>query len=349
MSKPEQQRTALSRQFRPLRPFVFSLCTAIILASVAFGAGQPELDDFGPLPDFKLTERSGQPLGLGDLKGKVWIGSFIFTRCAGPCSLISANMARLQGKLPDSGGVKLVTFTVDPEFDTPPVLKAYADRFEAKPDRWLFLTGAPEPLYELLRSGFKVGVEQTQGSERRPGNEVTHSTKLVLVDSQGHLRGYYDGTSPESLDQLVRDTGRLEQTSSLPAINALLNSACAILLIAGYLAVRNRSLTLHKYCMLAALAVSAAFLSCYLYYHFVVRDGKPTPFSGTGMIRTAYFTILISHTILAVCVAPMAITSAYFGLRNRLTRHVRLARWTLPIWLYVSLTGVAVYWMLYRL
>lgn len=345
----KSQKIGFACQLHPLRTFVISLSIATILASAGCSSSQPSLDDFGPLPEFKLTERSDKPVGLEDLKGKIWIGSFIFTSCAGPCSQISANMARLQEKLQNRGGVKLVTFTVHPEFDTPAVLKVYANRFEANPDRWLFLTGPPEPLYELLRGGFKVGVEQTQGSERRPGNEVTHSTKLVLVDSQGHLRGYYDGTSPESLDQLVRDAGRLEQTSSLPAINAILNSTCALLLIAGYLAVRKRALILHKFCMLAALAVSAAFLSCYLYYHFVVRDGKPTPFLGTGMIRTTYFTILISHTILAVCVAPMAIASAYFGLRDRLARHVRLARWTLPIWLYVSLTGVAVYWMLYRL
>jgi uncharacterized membrane protein YozB (DUF420 family) len=135
----------------------------------------------------------------------------------------------------------------------------------------------------------------------------------------------------------------------LPAVNAVLNASSAVLLVAGYLAIRQRAVRLHKTCMLSALAVSAVFLGCYLYYHFVVREGFSTPFTGTGWIRFTYFAILLTHTILAVTVAPLALTTAYFGLRNRLLRHVKLARWTLPIWLYVSITGVVVYWMLYRM
>jgi putative membrane protein len=101
--------------------------------------------------------------------------------------------------------------------------------------------------------------------------------------------------------------------------------------------------------MLSALTVSAVFLSSYLYYHFVVKHGQPTSFTGTGPIRTIYLTILLTHTILAIAAAPLALTTAYFGLRNKLLRHMKLARWTLPIWLYVSITGVVVYWMLYRM
>ncbi|CAN5341969.1 hypothetical protein BH10PLA2_BH10PLA2_27050 [soil metagenome] len=134
----------------------------------------------------------------------------------------------------------------------------------------------------------------------------------------------------------------------LPGVNAILNATSALLLIAGYVAIRRRAVTLHKTCMLSAVAVSAIFLSSYLYYHFVVKNGRPTPFTGTGWIRGAYFTILLTHTILAVAVAPLALTTAYLGLRNKLLRHMKLARWTLPIWLYVSITGVIVYWMLYR-
>jgi putative membrane protein len=134
----------------------------------------------------------------------------------------------------------------------------------------------------------------------------------------------------------------------LPGVNAILNASSAILLIAGYLAIRRRAVTLHKTCMLSALAVSAVFLSSYLYYHFVVKNGRPTPFTGEGWVRGVYFTILLSHTLLAIAVAPLALTTAYLGLRNKLLRHMRLARWTLPIWLYVSVTGVVVYWMLYQ-
>lgn len=135
----------------------------------------------------------------------------------------------------------------------------------------------------------------------------------------------------------------------LPSVNAALNASAAVLLIAGYATICRGAITLHKWCMLCALAVSAVFLGCYLYYHFVVKQGQPTKFTAEGWPRIAYFAILISHTILAVAVAPMALVTAYLGLRNRLDRHKKLARWTLPIWLYVSITGVVVYAMLYHL
>jgi putative membrane protein len=134
----------------------------------------------------------------------------------------------------------------------------------------------------------------------------------------------------------------------LPGVNAVLNASSALLLIAGYMAIRRRAVPVHKTCMLSALAVSALFLTSYLYYHFVVKNGRPTPFQGAGWIRGAYFAILLTHTILAIVVAPLALTTAYLGLRNKLLRHMKLARWTLPIWLYVSITGVVVYWLLYR-
>jgi uncharacterized membrane protein YozB (DUF420 family) len=135
----------------------------------------------------------------------------------------------------------------------------------------------------------------------------------------------------------------------LPSLNALLNGSSAALLTAGYVAVRRRRLRVHIACMLAALAMSGLFLSSYLYYHFAVRGGQPTSFRGEGWVRTFYFCLLLSHMVLAAATAPLALTTAYLGLRWRLQRHKRLARFTLPLWLYVSLTGVAVYWMLYRL
>jgi uncharacterized membrane protein YozB (DUF420 family) len=98
-----------------------------------------------------------------------------------------------------------------------------------------------------------------------------------------------------------------------------------------------------------ALAVSVLFITSYLYYNFVVKKGEPTPFTGTGWIRPAYFAILLSHTILAPVVAALALFTAYQGLKDHLARHIRVARWTLPLWLYVCGTGVVVYWMLYRL
>ena len=140
----------------------------------------------------------------------------------------------------------------------------------------------------------------------------------------------------------------------LPSVNAALNGASALLLATGYASIRLRRVALHEACMLAALAVSAVFLASYLYYHLVVRRGEPTHFqdrapTAPDWVRHLYLGILLTHTVLAVAVAPLALVTAYFGLRDRLRRHVLIARWTLPIWLYVSITGVVVYWMLYRL
>jgi putative membrane protein len=147
------------------------------------------------------------------------------------------------------------------------------------------------------------------------------------------------------------------EAETFPALNAALNAISALLLTFGYSAIRRhrnalnggRMITLHKACMLSALAVSMLFLTSYLYYHIVVRGGRPTYFQGQGIIRPIYFALLLSHTLLAAIVAPMALYTAYQGLRGRLARHVWIARWTLPIWLYVSVTGVLVYVMLYRL
>jgi putative membrane protein len=135
----------------------------------------------------------------------------------------------------------------------------------------------------------------------------------------------------------------------LPSVNAILNGSSAIFLTLGYMAVRRRIIPLHKVCMLTALVISGLFLASYLYYHFVVRGGQPTSFPGQGWVRPAYYAILLSHMALAALTAPLALITAYLGLRDRITRHKRIARWTLPIWLYVSITGVIVYWMLYRL
>ncbi len=135
----------------------------------------------------------------------------------------------------------------------------------------------------------------------------------------------------------------------LPSVNAVLNATSAILLTAGYAAIRKRRVTVHKACMLGALGVSGLFLASYLYYHIVVKGGKPTSFTGQGWIRPVYFVLLFSHTVLAILVTPLALVTAWLGLTGRLARHVWLARRTLPLWIFVSISGVVVYWMLYHL
>ena len=131
----------------------------------------------------------------------------------------------------------------------------------------------------------------------------------------------------------------------LPAVNATLNGTCAVLLLIGFYFIRRKNITVHRRFMLAACATSVLFLSSYLTYHFFAGSTK---FAGTGWSRPLYFSILISHTILAVVVVPLAIASVVNGLKMRVLQHRRVARWTFPIWMYVSVTGVLVYFFLYH-
>ena len=136
------------------------------------------------------------------------------------------------------------------------------------------------------------------------------------------------------------------QLADLPALNATLNATSAILLTAGYILIRRGRRSLHKKCMLGALVASTAFLTSYVIYH--LNTGS-RPFAGAGPVRYVYFSILITHVLLAITILPLALITATRGLRGQYDRHVKIARWTLPLWLYVSVTGVVIYLMLYRM
>jgi uncharacterized membrane protein YozB (DUF420 family) len=132
--------------------------------------------------------------------------------------------------------------------------------------------------------------------------------------------------------------------ASLPALNACLNAASAFFLLLGYSFIRRGKMNAHRICMLTAFACSTVFLASYLYFHFhagLIR------FGGQGWIRPVYFAILISHTILAIVIVPMVLVTLSRALRAKFDRHRAIARWTFPLWLYVSITGVIVYWLLY--
>jgi len=133
--------------------------------------------------------------------------------------------------------------------------------------------------------------------------------------------------------------------SDLPTVNALLNATCAALLVTGWLLIRSNRRDAHRKAMTAALFCSALFLASYLVYHARVGSVR---FAGTGSVRTVYLAILLTHTVLAAAALPLALTVYVLARRGRFDRHRRLARWTLPVWIYVSVTGVVVYWMLYR-
>jgi len=134
--------------------------------------------------------------------------------------------------------------------------------------------------------------------------------------------------------------------SDLPVVNATLNGASAVLLVAGFLAVRARRVVLHRSLMLSAIGASTLFLTSYLYYH---AHAGTTSFTATGWARPVYFTILLTHTVLAMVIVPLVIVTVYRAFRGDFLRHRRIARLTLPVWLYVSVTGIAVYLMLYQL
>jgi len=135
------------------------------------------------------------------------------------------------------------------------------------------------------------------------------------------------------------------EVSQLPALNATLNGIAAVLLTAGWVLIRRHRVDQHRLCMLAAFGVSTLFLISYLVYH---AQAGSRPFTGQGTIRVVYYTVLVSHIILAAAILPLALVTLRRGLRREDDRHRRVARWTLPIWLYVSVTGVVVYWMLYQ-
>jgi putative membrane protein len=143
---------------------------------------------------------------------------------------------------------------------------------------------------------------------------------------------------------LVRKDGGVDaDLSFMPGINASLNATSAALLVLGLGAIRSGRREIHKRLMVAAFAASAVFLVGYVLYHYAHGD---TPFQGDGAIRVVYFVVLITHVSLSIVMLPMILTTFYLAARERFTTHKKLARWTLPIWLYVSVTGVAIYFML---
>jgi protein SCO1/2/putative membrane protein len=312
-----------------------------------------DLGDHGfPLGSFRLLERSGRAVTDADLAGGVWVASFIFTRCPLSCPKITSVMKGVQGKLAGTG-VRLVSVSVDPEHDTPAVLADYARRFGADASRWWFLTGPKADVYELIRGRFKLPVEAASDDDQRVGAEAfSHSARLALVSRGNTVVGYFDANDPAEVADLVRRARSLDSAvpawvRRLPEVNAGLNATCAVLLMIGLAMIRTGHWRGHAAAMVAAIVVSSLFLGSYLVYH---AHAGSVPYRGVGPARLVYFTVLLSHTLLATFgVVPLVALTLLNALRRRFDRHARLARVTFPIWLYVSLTGVVIYVMLYRL
>jgi protein SCO1/2 len=183
----------------------------LVIATIFFFVWRAQVNDlrnrtvrsYGTVPSFDLTNQNGQRFGSAQLAGKIWIADFIFTSCPGPCPMISSRMSELQKPLRESD-VHLVSISVDPEKDTPEVLRGYAEKLKAQPGRWDFLTGSKATIYDLSRNGFKLAPDEN-GDQGVP----VHSTRFVLVDRHGEIRGYYDALAPDGVTKVLADANHL--------------------------------------------------------------------------------------------------------------------------------------------
>ena len=394
------------------------------------------------LPEFEFPECMGGTVSRESMKGKRWLANFIFTRCAGPCPLMTRDISELHRLVAKSNPeFRFVSFSVDPAYDTPEVLKKYAETFQADHERWKFVTGDETAMHDLIRGGFTQYVQPNLGDLRKPGMEVAHSNRAVLVNEDGVPVGSFVMTIPEDVAKLRRiiegkddfpqpgpalsfsatsaenptvpltlvpvevpdaaestdesavepeataeselqpgeeanegsrgsdaaDDAGLTETpqarnqkidellpawaAQMPSINAGLNSACIVLLLSGLAAIRSGHKIRHRNLMIVSFFVSVAFLVCYLTYHevlyrFTAYRGRG--FDGSLLATRVYFSILIPHVILAAFVPILALRVFFLAFRERWQEHRRLAKITLPIWLFVSITGVVIYGMLYH-
>ncbi len=180
-------------------PIVWSLRTPV----------PPPLPVLATLPRFELRDESGRPFGTKDLEGRVWVASFIFTRCATICPNITAKMAKIQGRTKQlEPAFHLVSFSVDPEYDTPVRLAEYARMHRASPRMWTFLTGPGDAVKDTVVNGLKIAVGKEKSDDGR-FEGIFHGSHLVLVDGKGQLRGYYDSDDEKVVDKVVRDVGLL--------------------------------------------------------------------------------------------------------------------------------------------
>ena len=202
-------------------PALATVLVVLLLAVVAAGlwlvmgrpSGGPDLPRLGAAPAFDLVSEQGKAVARADYAGKVWIADFIFTRCGGSCPILSARMAALAEKMRDVPGIRFVSVGVDPEHDTPEVLAEYGRKLGADPARWTFLHGTRPVVRSLIKDGFKLAVEDGPADSVEP---ILHSTRFVLVDGEGTIRGYYDGMEQPPVDQLEKDARALAATLPEP-------------------------------------------------------------------------------------------------------------------------------------
>ncbi len=179
------------------------IALGLSLLSLAGCTATAGLPSYGVVPDFSLTDQSNQPfLSANTLRGKVWIADFIFTNCPGPCPRMSAQMRQVGAALHDLKDLRLVSFTVDPARDTPEVLSKYAERYQAAPGIWYFLTGTQADLNNLDRNVFMLG---------NVNGDLQHSTRFVLIDKKSRVRGYYLTSEDDAIPRVIADAKRVSR------------------------------------------------------------------------------------------------------------------------------------------
>ena len=191
-------------RFRMVWGVLIAGLVAVTLAAVIsyLRPGDPDLDRFGAAPAFTLTSQTGSSFSSSELQGKVWMADFIFTRCGGLCPALAVRMRELQEELDGKDDWMLVSFSVDPEYDTSEVLGEYASNLGADPERWKFLTGERDTIRAISIRGFKLAVDENRDNTVEP---IIHSQRIILVDADNEIRGYYDGLDSESMKKLLGD------------------------------------------------------------------------------------------------------------------------------------------------
>lgn len=171
-------------------------------------SAEEEAAFYGKIPDFSLIDQSKEPFGLENLKGKVWIANFIFTRCQTMCPLMSRKFSMLQERIGPE--IFLISFSVDPEYDKTDILQKYANEYGAEDGKWFFLTGDRAEIWELTSGGFYLGVDRASKEELKAGAQpILHSEKFVLIDREANIRGYYDSSNAQELERIVKDANKL--------------------------------------------------------------------------------------------------------------------------------------------
>lgn len=180
--------------------FIIYIIVGIIIGIMWWVTKPTPLPVMGSIPQFEMTNSKGESFGTNDLTGNIWVADFIFTTCAGPCPIMSTEMADIHKTFLDEYDIRTVSYTVNPDYDTPEILAEYSKRYDADRSQWHFLTAPYEDIQSIIKNGFKMGdIEEI----------VFHSTRFALVDRNMNIRGYYTGTEAEDVEKLKRDISRL--------------------------------------------------------------------------------------------------------------------------------------------